>query len=135
MSKRHALDVQEKNVWTLKAIVCMCEQKIRTTQKTKFRNSQMVLAFEGPWKKEYSPLVSKIKDVPTGIIQMLLLLDLLLLLLLLLLLYVFNHVLTQGREAPPFNYVVNTYSRNSSGSSSSIWIRLVGNISYLFIIN
>ena len=57
---------------------------------------------------------------------MLLLLDLLLLLLLLLLLYVFNHVLIRGREAPPYNYVVNTYSRSSrssssSSTSSSIW--------------
>ena len=50
---------------------------------------------------------------------MLLLLDLLLLLLLLLLLYVFNHVLIRGREAPPYNYVVNTYSRSSSRSNSS----------------
>ena len=63
-----------------------------------------------------------------------LLLDLLLLLLLLLLLYVFNHVLIRGREAPPYNYVVNTYSRSSSrssssrSSSSSIWIRPGGNI-------
>ena len=39
---------------------------------------------------------------------MLLLLDLLLLLLLLLLLYVFNHVLIRGREAPPYNDIVNT---------------------------
>ena len=67
-------------------------------------------------------------EVPPGLIQMLLLLDLLLLLLLLLLLYVFNHVLTRGRFAPPYNYVVNTYtisSRRSSSSraSSSIWIR------------
>ena len=47
-----------------------------------------------------------------------LLLDLLQLLLLLLL-YVFNHVLIRGREAPPYNYVVNTYSKSSSRSSSS----------------
>ena len=59
-----------------------------------------------------------------------LLLDLLLLLPLLLLLYVFNHVLIRGREATPYGYVVNTYSRSSSrisssrsSSSSSIWIR------------
>ena len=38
----------------------------------------------------------------------------LLLELLLLLLYVFIHVLIRGREAPPYNYVVNTYSRSSS---------------------
>ena len=38
----------------------------------------------------------------------------LLLELLLLLLHVFNHVLLRGREAPPYNYVVNTYSRSSS---------------------
>ena len=40
-----------------------------------------------------------------------------LLLLLLLLLYVLYHVLIRGREAPPYNYVVNTYSRISSRSS------------------
>ena len=40
-----------------------------------------------------------------------------LLLLLLLLLYVLYHVLIRGREAPPFNYVVSTYSRSSSRSS------------------
>ena len=38
----------------------------------------------------------------------------LLLELLLLLLYVFIHVLIRGREAPPYNYVINTYSRSSS---------------------
>ena len=38
----------------------------------------------------------------------------LLLELLLLLLYVFIHVLIRGREAPLYNYVVNTYSRSSS---------------------
>ena len=43
-----------------------------------------------------------------------LLLELLLLLLLLLLLYVFYYVLIWGREAPPYNYVINTYSRSSS---------------------
>ena len=45
-----------------------------------------------------------------------LLLELLLelLLLLLLLLYVFYHVHIGGREAPPYNYLVNTYSRSSS---------------------
>ena len=47
---------------------------------------------------------------------MLLLLEMLLELLLLLLLYVFIHVLIRGREAPPYNYVVNTYSRSSSSS-------------------
>ena len=45
----------------------------------------------------------------------------LLLLELLLLLYVFYHVLIRGREAPPYNYVVNTYSRSSSSGSSSIY--------------
>ena len=45
---------------------------------------------------------------------MLMLLELLLELLLLLLLYVFIHVLIRGREAAPYNYVVNTYSRSSS---------------------
>ena len=48
-----------------------------------------------------------------------LLLELLLLLLLLLLLYIFHHVLIRGREAPPYNYVINAYSRSSSSSSSS----------------
>ena len=43
-----------------------------------------------------------------------------LLLLLLLLLYVLYHVLIRGREAPPYNYVVSTYSRSSSRSSSNI---------------
>ena len=38
----------------------------------------------------------------------------LLLLLLLLLLYAFNHVLIRIREVPPYNYVMNTYSRSSS---------------------
>ena len=53
----------------------------------------------------------------------------LLLELLLLLLYAFYHVLIRGREAPPYNYVINAYSRSSissswsSSSSSSIWIR------------
>ena len=48
-----------------------------------------------------------------------LLLELLLLLLLLLLLYVFYYVLIRGREAPPYNYVINTSSRSSSRSSSN----------------
>ena len=39
-----------------------------------------------------------------------------LLLLLLLLLYVLYHVLIRGREAPPYNYVVNTFSRSSSST-------------------
>ena len=43
----------------------------------------------------------------------------LLLELLLLLLYAFYHVLIRGREAPPYNYVINAYSRSSSRSSSS----------------
>ena len=43
----------------------------------------------------------------------------LLLELLLLLLYAFYHVLIRGREAPPYNYVINAYSRSSSSSSSS----------------
>ena len=42
----------------------------------------------------------------------------LLLELLLLLLYAFYHSLLQGREAPPYNYVINAYSRSSSSSSS-----------------
>ena len=64
--------------------------------------------------------ISKVKIFPPGLIQMLLLLlELLLLLLLLLLLYVFNPVRLRGREAPPYNYVVNTYSRSSSSYSSS----------------
>ena len=41
-----------------------------------------------------------------------------LLLLLLLLLYVLYHVLVWGRCAPPYNYVVSTYSRSSSRGSS-----------------
>ena len=41
----------------------------------------------------------------------------LLLELLVLLLYAFYHVLIWGREAPPYNYVVSTYSRSSSRSS------------------
>ena len=44
----------------------------------------------------------------------------LLLEMLLLLLHAFYHVLIWGREAPPYNYVINTYSRSSSRSSSSI---------------
>ena len=43
----------------------------------------------------------------------------LLLELLLLLLYAFYHVLIRGREAPPYNYVINAYSRSSSSSNSS----------------
>ena len=43
----------------------------------------------------------------------------LLLELLLLLLYAFYHVLIWGRFAPPYNYVVNAYSRSSSSSNSS----------------
>ena len=54
---------------------------------------------------------------------MLLLLELLLLELLLLL-YVFYHVLIRVREAPPDNYVVNTYSRNSSRSSKGSSIQI-----------
>ena len=42
-----------------------------------------------------------------------------LLLELLLLLYAFYHVLIRGREAPPYNYVINAYSRSSSSSNSS----------------
>ena len=48
-----------------------------------------------------------------------LLLELLLEMLLLLLLYVFHYVLIRGREAPPYNYVMNTYSRSSSSISRS----------------
>ena len=56
----------------------------------------------GPRKmKIFPPWLAISKIFPPGLIQMLLLLELLLLLLLLLLLYVFNHVLTWGREAPP----------------------------------
>ena len=53
------------------------------------------------------------------LLLLLLLLPLLLLLLPLLLLHVFNHVLIRGREAPPYNYVMNTYSRSSSRISRS----------------
>ena len=42
-----------------------------------------------------------------------------LLLLLLLLLYVLYHVLIRGREAPPYNYFVRTYSIRSR-------IRIIG---------
>ena len=51
------------------------------------------------------------------LLLLLLLLPLLLLLLPLLLLHVFNHVLIRGREAPPYNYVINTCSRRSGRSS------------------
>ena len=54
----------------------------------------------------------------------LLLEQLLLLLLLLLLLYVFHHLLIQGLEAPPYNYVINTYSRSSSRSSRGRSIKI-----------
>ena len=47
-----------------------------------------------------------------------------LLLLLLLLLYVFYYVLIRGREAPPYNYVVSTYSRSSSRSSRGSSIKI-----------
>ena len=47
-----------------------------------------------------------------------------LLLLLLLLLYVLYHVLIRGREAPPYNYVVSTYSRSSSRSSRGSSIKI-----------
>ena len=53
---------------------------------------------------------------------------LVLLLLLLLLLYVLYHVLTLGRDAPPYNYVVSTYSRSSSRRSRGSSIKIsVGN--------
>ena len=45
-----------------------------------------------------------------------LLLEVLLELLLLLLLYVLHYVLIWGREAAPYDYVINTYSRSSSSS-------------------
>ena len=72
--------------------------------------------------------------IPPGLIQMLLLLELLLLL------YVFYDVLVQGREALPYNYVINTCSRSSTRSSSSsssssssiIWIRPGGIIILFF---
>ena len=64
------------------------------------------------------PWLAKYKIFPLGLIQMLLLLNLLVLLVLLLLLYVFDHKLIWGREAPPYNYVINAYSRSSSRSSS-----------------
>ena len=61
--------------------------------------------------------------------MLLLLLELLLELLLLLLLYVFYYVLIQGREAPLYNYVINTYRRSSSSSSSSsICVKEKGNL-------
>ena len=63
----------------------------------------------GPRKKNSPPwlaTVSEIKNIPPGLIQMLLLLDLLLLLLL----HVFDHVLIGGREAPTYDYIANAYS-------------------------
>ena len=61
----------------------------------RFRNSKMVLTFNGPHKiQNITPWLAKLSIIPPGLIQMRLLLDLLLLLLLLLL-YVFNHVLTR----------------------------------------
>ena len=57
------------------------------------------------------------------LLLLLLLLPLLLLLLPLLLLHVFNHVLIWGREAPPYNYVINTYSRSSSSSSRACYLQ------------
>ena len=47
-----------------------------------------------------------------------------LLLLLLLLLYVLYHVFIRGREAPPFDCVLRTYSRSSSGSSRGSSIKI-----------
>ena len=42
-----------------------------------------------------------------------------LLLLLLLLLYVFHHALIRGREAPPYNYVINTYTEASAEAAEA----------------
>ena len=53
-----------------------------------------------------------------------LLLVLFLLPLLVLLLYVLSHVLIWGREALPYNYVVNTYSRSSIRSSRGSSIKI-----------
>ena len=55
----------------------------------------------------------KLNELPKEILMLLPLL-----LLLLLLLYVFYHVLIRGREAPPYNYVVSTYSTSSSRTQS-----------------
>ena len=60
------------------------------------------------------------RDVKLDKLQKQILMLLPLLLLLLLPLYVLYHVLTRGHEAPPHNYVVNTYSRSSRGSSVKI---------------
>ena len=76
-----------------------------------------------------------LKQIAKKFLEMLGLLLELLLELLLLLLYAFYHVLIRGREAPPYNYVLSTYSRSSSTSSSSrssssIRIRPRGSIFY-----
>ena len=60
-----------------------------------------------------------VKKIAKMSLQLLGLLLELLLELLLLLLYAFYHVLIRGRSAPPYNYVINAYSRSSSSSSSS----------------
>ena len=57
----------------------------------------------------------KLNELPKEILMLLPLL-----LLLLLLLYVLYHVLIRGREAPPYNYVMNnTYSRSINSISRS----------------
>ena len=64
-------------------------------------------------------LFSKKNELPKQIFMLLPLL-----LLLLLLLYVLYHVLIREHEAPPYNYVVNTYSRRSSRSSRGSSIKI-----------
>ena len=61
----------------------------------------------------------KLNELPKQILMLLPLL-----LLLLLLLYVLYNVLIRGREAPPYNYVVSTYSRSSSRSSRGSSIKI-----------
>ena len=61
----------------------------------------------------------KLNELPKQIFMLLPLL-----LLLLLLLYVLYNVLIRGREAPPYNYVVSTYSRSSSRSSRGSSIKI-----------
>ena len=61
----------------------------------------------------------KLNELPKEILMLLPLL-----LLLLLLLYVLNHVLIWGREAPPYDYIVSTYSRSNSRSNRRSSIKI-----------
>ena len=79
-----------------------------------FRGRRNVKALNIPRQRDV-----KLNDLAKQILMLLPLL-----LLLLLLLYVLYHVLIRGREAPPYNYVVNTYSRSSSRSSRGSSIKI-----------